>query len=266
MRGAHALRASEAAAGRGAGRRQQRPVPARRRCRGRTGRPARRDDAQRRRRPGGHPVAPHRSGGDACAGRDAGAARRHMSGIGSGDNPYFGMLALADAIVVTMDSVSMISEAVATAAPVMLARLPGRSRRNGLFIEEMLTGWPCPRIRRQAGTVAGDTARRHGGSRGGDVPPARSAASRRAMLNIQTFDNRVGGNVLYKALAHPLAAEAIARLYAHLTGTGRAVRSGGHRWRVVRTVSGCAAIRRPLRARRHRSGRGACWLCGARAD
>ena len=38
------------------------------------------------------------------------------------------------------------------------------------------------------------------------------------MLNIQTFDNRVGGNVLYKALAHPLAAEAIARLYAHLTG------------------------------------------------
>jgi uncharacterized protein len=57
---------------------------------------------------------------------------------GSGDNPYFGMLALADAIVVTMDSVSMISEAVATAAPVMLARLPGRSRRNSLFIEEML--------------------------------------------------------------------------------------------------------------------------------
>ena len=29
------------------------------------------------------------------------------------------------------------------------------------------------------------------------------------MLNIQTFDARAGGNVLYKALAHPLAAEAI---------------------------------------------------------
>ena len=40
---------------------------------------------------------------------------------GTGDNPYFGMLALADVIVVTMDSVSMISEAVATTAPVMLA-------------------------------------------------------------------------------------------------------------------------------------------------
>ena len=38
------------------------------------------------------------------------------------------------------------------------------------------------------------------------------------MLNIQTFDNRAGGNVLYKALSHPLAAEAIARLYARLDG------------------------------------------------
>jgi hypothetical protein len=58
---------------------------------------------------------------------------------GSGDNPYFGMLALADAIVVTMDSVSMISEAAATAAPVLLAVLPGRSRRNRLFTEVLLS-------------------------------------------------------------------------------------------------------------------------------
>ena len=57
---------------------------------------------------------------------------------GSGDNPYFGMLALADAIVVTMDSVSMVSEAVATEAPVMLATLPGRSRRNRLFNDALL--------------------------------------------------------------------------------------------------------------------------------
>ena len=53
---------------------------------------------------------------------------------GQGENPYFGLLALADAIVVTIDSVSMISEAVATTAPVMLAPLPGRSRRNSLFV------------------------------------------------------------------------------------------------------------------------------------
>jgi len=52
---------------------------------------------------------------------------------GTGENPYFAMLALADAIVVTMDSVSMVSEAVATAAPVLLAELPGRSRRIQAF-------------------------------------------------------------------------------------------------------------------------------------
>jgi mitochondrial fission protein ELM1 len=55
-----------------------------------------------------------------------------------GDNPYFGLLALADAIIVTMDSVSMVSEAVATAAPVLLAHLPGRSRRIGDFLDGLL--------------------------------------------------------------------------------------------------------------------------------
>jgi hypothetical protein len=38
------------------------------------------------------------------------------------------------------------------------------------------------------------------------------------MLRIQTFDARSGGNVIYKALAHPLAAEAIERLYGRLAG------------------------------------------------
>jgi hypothetical protein len=38
-----------------------------------------------------------------------------------GENPYHGFLASADAIVVTADSVSMISEACATAAPVLVA-------------------------------------------------------------------------------------------------------------------------------------------------
>ena len=36
------------------------------------------------------------------------------------------------------------------------------------------------------------------------------------MLQIQTFDARAGGNVIYKALAHPLAAESIGRLYDRL--------------------------------------------------
>jgi hypothetical protein len=39
------------------------------------------------------------------------------------------------------------------------------------------------------------------------------------MLAIETFDQRAGGNVIYKALAHPLAAEGVARLYASLAGS-----------------------------------------------
>ncbi len=56
-------------------------------------------------------------------------------GTATGENPYFGLLACADAIVVTADSVSMVSEAVATAAPVLIAELPGRSRRIGAFLD-----------------------------------------------------------------------------------------------------------------------------------
>jgi uncharacterized protein len=69
---------------------------------------------------------------------------------GSGENPYFGMLALADAIVVTMDSVSMVSEAVATQAPVLLAELPGRSRRIEAFHRALLSEG---RMRRFAGRL-----------------------------------------------------------------------------------------------------------------
>lgn len=55
-----------------------------------------------------------------------------------GENPYFGMLACADAILVTADSVSMVSEAVATNAPVSLIRLPGKSARIGLFMDSLV--------------------------------------------------------------------------------------------------------------------------------
>ncbi len=57
---------------------------------------------------------------------------------GTGENPYFGMLACADAIVATADSVSMVSEAVATAAPVLLVRLPGKSARIGAFMDGLV--------------------------------------------------------------------------------------------------------------------------------
>lgn len=44
---------------------------------------------------------------------------------GAGDNPYFAFLGLADAIVVTSDSVNMVSEACYTGKPVHVFGLPG---------------------------------------------------------------------------------------------------------------------------------------------
>ena len=52
---------------------------------------------------------------------------------GSGDNPYFAMLALADAIVVTGDSVNMVSEACAAAKPVYVFDLDGGSTKFERF-------------------------------------------------------------------------------------------------------------------------------------
>ncbi len=49
---------------------------------------------------------------------------------GSGDNPYFGMLAHADAFIVTCDSVNMISEACSTGKPVHVSMLPPQRRRG----------------------------------------------------------------------------------------------------------------------------------------
>ena len=40
------------------------------------------------------------------------------------------------------------------------------------------------------------------------------------MLDIQTFDNLHGGSGLYKALTHPLASEALARLAVTLNEAG----------------------------------------------
>jgi len=52
---------------------------------------------------------------------------------GSGMNPYFGLLGLADAIVVTEDSINMVSEAASTGRPVYTIELEGGSRRFRLF-------------------------------------------------------------------------------------------------------------------------------------
>jgi mitochondrial fission protein ELM1 len=52
---------------------------------------------------------------------------------GTGDNPYLGFLGLADAIVVTGDSVNMVTEAAGTGKPVFVQSLKGRSTRLARF-------------------------------------------------------------------------------------------------------------------------------------
>ena len=58
------------------------------------------------------------------------ALRKALEGLpafisdGGGDNPYFGMLAHADAFIVTCDSVNMVTEACSTGKPVHVLMLP----------------------------------------------------------------------------------------------------------------------------------------------
>jgi uncharacterized protein len=52
---------------------------------------------------------------------------------GNKDNPYMGLLALADAIVVTSDSVSMVSEACATGKPVHVFSIGGEYKKLTQF-------------------------------------------------------------------------------------------------------------------------------------
>jgi len=56
---------------------------------------------------------------------------------GEGENPYFGMLGLADHIVVTGDSVNMVSEAAGTGKPVHVVHLKGGSAKFKRFHEGM---------------------------------------------------------------------------------------------------------------------------------
>jgi hypothetical protein len=56
---------------------------------------------------------------------------------GSGANPYFGYLGLADHVVVTEDSVNMVSEAAATGVPVHVVALDGGSPKFDRFHQAM---------------------------------------------------------------------------------------------------------------------------------
>lgn len=55
----------------------------------------------------------------------------------AGPNPYMGMLAWADFILVTADSTSMISEAATTGKPVYVLPMPGLTRRQQLLVDNL---------------------------------------------------------------------------------------------------------------------------------
>ncbi len=56
---------------------------------------------------------------------------------GQGDNPYYGILGLADAILVTCDSVNLASEACATGKPVHVINLPGGNDKFRRFHQSL---------------------------------------------------------------------------------------------------------------------------------
>ena len=117
-----------------------------------------------------------RDGGAALvtASRRTGAAglallRERLGGLpgsiwdGTGDNPYYAYLAVADALLVTADSVSMVSEASATGKPVHVIGLAGGDRKFARFHATMRgAGITRPfdgQIQRWSYTPPDDTAR-----------------------------------------------------------------------------------------------------------
>jgi uncharacterized protein len=84
-------------------------------------------------------VTPSRRTGD----RGLGLLRARLAGLpgsiwdGEGDNPYYAYLAIADALLVTADSVSMVSEAAATGKPVHIIGLGGGDAKFARFHETM---------------------------------------------------------------------------------------------------------------------------------
>jgi len=108
--------------------------------------------------------------------------RRGLEGLpaaiwdGRGDNPYFGILGLADHVIVTGDSVNMVSEAASTGKPVHVVHLQGRSAKFDRFhaalvqagITRPFTGtleeWsyaPLDETQRIAGEIRRRLVRRH---------------------------------------------------------------------------------------------------------
>ena len=67
--------------------------------------------------------------------KDALTAKPAYVWDGTGDNPYFGFLGQADAVIVTSDSVNMVGEAAFTGKPVYVVELEGHSAKFRRFLD-----------------------------------------------------------------------------------------------------------------------------------
>jgi mitochondrial fission protein ELM1 len=56
----------------------------------------------------------------------------------TGENPYLAILALAERLIVTVESISMISEALATGRPVHVLPLEGHGKRHDAFLKRIV--------------------------------------------------------------------------------------------------------------------------------
>jgi mitochondrial fission protein ELM1 len=69
--------------------------------------------------------------------RDLAAQHGGFVWDGSGENPYIGLLALADYIVVTADSTNMIGEAAVTGRPILVFEPSGGHRKLDVYIDSL---------------------------------------------------------------------------------------------------------------------------------
>lgn len=111
---------------------------------------------------------------DAVRSRYAGRPGVQWHGTGDGPNPYAGLLGWADRIVVSADSVNLISEACATGVPVMAPAPASANSRLGRFhralhesgrlrvLSARFESWGCSPLR-EAAWVAAELRRRWGG-------------------------------------------------------------------------------------------------------
>jgi uncharacterized protein len=101
---------------------------------------------------------------------------------GTGENPYFAFLALADVFLVTADSVSMISEAAATGKPVHILDLDGGNAKFARFHTAM----------REAGITRPFTGRIESWSYPIPDDTARAGAALRALVLERIGQERIG--------------------------------------------------------------------------